>query len=333
MPRAAAADDLLPPAIIHEPCEFYQKKKKVEIIARFRDESAIFDPKVIFRSRSRRWTSVPFKKVRGSDDIYKTTIKSRQLKGLLEYFIEVFDENGNGPARYGSQEAPVRIEPSKKKVRCIQVPEEVEKAPPSAQAEPVAVPAAPEPPAPVMTAVAETTTPPEGVPGRTEAEAEPAKVVAEKPEAPSPAAETAPEVASAEVGAGAGAEVEVEAEAEAEAEREREMAIAATGPDTGPSGAETIEASAAEGAGALVIAPPPEPAKTGCDAPEPPLYCSPVLWTVVGGSVAAVGGTIIGIYLGVSGSQGPPDDGRDPLPPFNIRISGPDPRDALTPPP
>jgi hypothetical protein len=120
--RPARAEDTLPPSIIHEACGEYLKGKPFDIIARFEDESQLFDPKVMYRSSGdSHWKQVAFNKETGSED-FKATVKVKDLKGTLEYFIEVFDEFGNGPARMGSPEAPIRVEPSKVPEPCDQVP-------------------------------------------------------------------------------------------------------------------------------------------------------------------------------------------------------------------
>jgi hypothetical protein len=119
---SARAEDRLPPQIVHEPCEFYKKGQAFEIQARFLDESKLFDPKVIYRGRNETfWKNVPFVKQATSED-FSATIKARDLTGTLEYFIEVFDEWGNGPARYGGPEAPVLVQPSRDPPTCRQIP-------------------------------------------------------------------------------------------------------------------------------------------------------------------------------------------------------------------
>jgi hypothetical protein len=117
---AAAAEDVLPPSIVHEACEQYKKGQSFEIRARFLDDSAIFDPKVIYRSGSEFWKNAPFVREVGTED-FKALIRVKDLKGPLEYFIEVFDENGNGPARYGSPDAPVKVMPAIEPAECQQI--------------------------------------------------------------------------------------------------------------------------------------------------------------------------------------------------------------------
>lgn len=120
---SALAADTAPPQIVHEPCETFQKGVTYELVARFYDESPIFDPKVVFRRGKRKWQNRPFKR-QGDNDNFVAVIPAKFLKkGNIEYFIEAFDENGNGPARYGSPDAPVLLSISSEVSTCQQVPD------------------------------------------------------------------------------------------------------------------------------------------------------------------------------------------------------------------
>ena len=121
-PIAAWAEDLIPPQIVHEPCEEYQVGEPFGIWARFYDDSPIFDPKVVYHPIGvDEWQSAPFVKQMGSED-FLAEIPVTALRGGMEYFIEVFDENGNGPARYGGPDVPIRVFPSANAPRCRQIP-------------------------------------------------------------------------------------------------------------------------------------------------------------------------------------------------------------------
>ncbi len=121
LPQQGWANDLLPPQIVHEPCEQYKKGEAYEVWARFYDDSPIFDPKVIYKSgNDGSWRNAPFNKEPGSED-FKAVIRAKDLKGPLYYFIEAFDENGNGPARYGSPDAPVKVTPAINPPACQQI--------------------------------------------------------------------------------------------------------------------------------------------------------------------------------------------------------------------
>ncbi len=119
-PALAQADTAMP-TIIHEACAYYVAEKPFEIIVRIEDASELFDPKVIFRERGDRdWKNVPLTKQASED--YGAVIHTGKLRGSIEYFIETFDEHGNGPARLGSPEAPMRMRPTSEQYTCAQVP-------------------------------------------------------------------------------------------------------------------------------------------------------------------------------------------------------------------
>ncbi len=105
---ASAAQDTMPPAIVHEPCAYYTKGQAFEVLVKFIDESEVFDPKLIYRVAGGSWKNTSFVRVAGQDH-FVAVLKEKELKGEVEYFIETFDMYGNGPARHGSPEAPVRL--------------------------------------------------------------------------------------------------------------------------------------------------------------------------------------------------------------------------------
>lgn len=111
------------PQIVHEPCEQYQKGVTYEVVARFYDASPIFDPKVVFKRGRGKWQNRPFKRLEGSDNFVAKIPAKFLKKGRIQYFIEVFDENGNGPARFGSTDAPVVLTLGTDPVACQQVPD------------------------------------------------------------------------------------------------------------------------------------------------------------------------------------------------------------------
>ena len=96
----------------------FEKGQSFDVLARFEDESQLFDPKVIYRTRSdSHWKHAAFTKSAGTED-FRANIKARELRGPLEYFIEVFDEYGNGPARMGSPDAPILVSTGIRSGRC-----------------------------------------------------------------------------------------------------------------------------------------------------------------------------------------------------------------------
>ena len=128
IPGSAGVDNEAP-RIVHEPCEEYEVGSPFEVWARFYDDSAIFDPKVHFRIvaqpklRSKiPWQSKPFVKDIASQS-FRANLEFEKSQGRLEYFIEVFDENGNGPALFGTATAPIIVKGVSRKVECVQVPQ------------------------------------------------------------------------------------------------------------------------------------------------------------------------------------------------------------------
>jgi hypothetical protein len=120
--RPALAADTSMPQIVHEPCSEFERGKAFSIMARFEDESSLFEPKVIYRAKAgARWKSVALEKVSGSET-FQATISVADLRGSLDYFIEVFDEYGNGPARMGDPETPIRLVGTRRPDPCVQVP-------------------------------------------------------------------------------------------------------------------------------------------------------------------------------------------------------------------
>ncbi len=113
---ARAAEDTQPPVIAVTPCETFQKDRPFSIAARFGDASALFDPKLVYHFAGERvWKHVVFKQ---DGELWRATIPQKELTGALEYFVEVFDENGNGPSRVGSPEAPLFARVVKKAPEC-----------------------------------------------------------------------------------------------------------------------------------------------------------------------------------------------------------------------
>lgn len=105
---AAQAADTAAPVLTHTPVT-HAPVGPLKITAKVVDESRIF-PQVFFRQGG----SGPFeppsdlKRVKGSKDTYEALIPAKA--GPLDYYVECYDEYGNGPARSGSPEAPHRVE-------------------------------------------------------------------------------------------------------------------------------------------------------------------------------------------------------------------------------
>ncbi len=103
--HAFAEDDTQAPTIIHHTEEQeYPLQQSIEVIAEIRDNSGIFEPRVYYRLvGSKDYSSVDMVL---KNDKHVGAIPGYIVTGSIEYYIEAFDVNGNGPAREGSPETP-----------------------------------------------------------------------------------------------------------------------------------------------------------------------------------------------------------------------------------
>jgi hypothetical protein len=101
------AADTKPPVVTHVRVSRAPKDKALVIRARFEDESEIFAPSIYLRAKGgAEFEALPMRRVENG---YEATISADKMAADLEYFIEAFDEQGNGPAREGSPESPLSI--------------------------------------------------------------------------------------------------------------------------------------------------------------------------------------------------------------------------------
>jgi hypothetical protein len=115
-----ARADNQPPVIAFEPCTSLQRGRAFTVFARITDESPIFEPKLVYRGKNdAAWKNVPLIEEAG---VWKGTVPSRDVRGSLEYFLEAFDENGNGPTRVGSPEQPLDAKAQKRAGACAMPP-------------------------------------------------------------------------------------------------------------------------------------------------------------------------------------------------------------------
>ena len=114
--RAEQNADTAPPVIGFKPCEAFQKDRPFTVVARFADQSELYEPKLVYHLASdKTWKHVNFTR---DGELWRATIAKNELTGALEYFVEVFDENGNGPSRVGSPDAPLFARAVKRAPEC-----------------------------------------------------------------------------------------------------------------------------------------------------------------------------------------------------------------------
>jgi hypothetical protein len=101
--------DTSPPSIAHDPPASAATGKLLEIKARITDPSGVLYPRLYYRKAGT--TSFQNTTMQRVGDRWVGAIPGFAVQGAtLEYYLEAFDKQGNGPARHGSAAAPHRIE-------------------------------------------------------------------------------------------------------------------------------------------------------------------------------------------------------------------------------
>ena len=95
----------VPPAITHAAVTEALRGKPVEINARLAGDTGVQGAAVMFRrSGEKEYRALPMGNI-GRDD-YTATIPASMTTTDVEYFVEAYDQYGNGPARSGSPNVP-----------------------------------------------------------------------------------------------------------------------------------------------------------------------------------------------------------------------------------
>src|SRR3954468_18664603 len=108
---AVRAEDSAAPIVSHQGIRYTERGAKfVQVIAGIIDESKIF-PQVFYRYGPGEFQKpLDMKPVKGQKGQWGANVP---VKGdLCEYYIEVYDELGNGPGRAGDPERPFRVDTS-----------------------------------------------------------------------------------------------------------------------------------------------------------------------------------------------------------------------------
>jgi hypothetical protein len=108
---AARAEDTSPPVIVHtQAAPTARGAKFVQVFATITDQSKFF-PQVFYRYGPGDYQKpLDMKPVKGVPDQYGANIP---VKGdVAEYYLEAYDELGNGPARSGDPEHPYHVDTS-----------------------------------------------------------------------------------------------------------------------------------------------------------------------------------------------------------------------------
>lgn len=107
--RRAKKADAEPPLITHTPPAAHDGAGPLRIEATIADESGIFDPALLVRTPEGSFERIALTPVEGQPDRFAAEVPAALLGGELEYLLEAYDENGNGPARAGEESAPLRV--------------------------------------------------------------------------------------------------------------------------------------------------------------------------------------------------------------------------------
>ena len=107
---AARADDTSPPVISHTPVSRGDKGRQTPVFAKIADESKIF-PQIFFRfgPGSGYEKPIDMKPVKGQKSQWGGNLPA-PTGNVIEYYIEAYDEFGNGPARAGDPDRPFRVD-------------------------------------------------------------------------------------------------------------------------------------------------------------------------------------------------------------------------------
>ncbi len=107
---AAMAQEGAPagPTIQHAPVSQAQPGQPLTLTATIHSGNGVFQPTVYFRhAGEQNWTKVPL--IPSGGDIFTATLPGATLSSNVEYYLETYDNDGNGPARAGSPDAPFQV--------------------------------------------------------------------------------------------------------------------------------------------------------------------------------------------------------------------------------
>lgn len=104
---AAAAPAALP-ILVHTQVTTAPPRQPLTLTATIHSTNGIFQPVLEFRRvGDAQWTRVPL--IGSGGDLFAATVPGANLTSDIEYYLEVYDNDGNGPVRAGSPEAPFHV--------------------------------------------------------------------------------------------------------------------------------------------------------------------------------------------------------------------------------
>lgn len=141
-----AEDDKAPPTILHDAVARAVRNEDLKVSARISDDkSGVFNPQLCFRNLfSADYECASLTSTGG--DAYEGTIAAKNVVEGLAYYIEAFDNAGNGPAQSGDPKAPHAVSVEDKAAAPPPAPASKKAAPVVAQQIPIAPLVEPPPP-------------------------------------------------------------------------------------------------------------------------------------------------------------------------------------------
>ena len=117
---AAGPEDNEPPVLTHQPVTAARKSKALTITAHATDSSGVFGPVLYLRKKGLPSTEyIPMRMTparTGAPGDYSLEIPAALVNvDALEYYLEAWDNAGNGPVRAGSAESPLSIKVEEEK--------------------------------------------------------------------------------------------------------------------------------------------------------------------------------------------------------------------------
>jgi hypothetical protein len=107
--KAAPPKDVSAPLIEHSAITTHSGSPPVAVRATITDDSGVFEPTLVVRKVGGAYARVPMVAVESEPGVFAADVPPELLDADLEYLIEAFDTNGNGPARAGAEDAPLVV--------------------------------------------------------------------------------------------------------------------------------------------------------------------------------------------------------------------------------
>lgn len=105
-----AGPDTTPPRIFHDEMATAPPDEDCVIRARIEDDAGVFEPAVLYRwVGGDTFSRIPLLPVGDKPGWFEAVLPAAMMQRDFEYFIEAFDEVGNGPARFGDESLPVVV--------------------------------------------------------------------------------------------------------------------------------------------------------------------------------------------------------------------------------